>query len=526
MAAVKQQVLNWLYSVLTSEYRDVNRTYNDVAQTLSHYSSLSPRTDVYTYENGKSALLLQLSGTLPVVFRGTTYRFPITLWIPHAYPLEPPLVYATPTEGMMVRPGQHVDPQGKIYHPYLVGWAEFWDKSNVLDFLAILREIFAKEPPVISRQQQAPRPQQAPVPPPIPPLPPGVGRPVSQSPTQTNEPARPPPPPPKPNNNPQQYSAAGPSRRNSGPPLPPLPPQPNQEAPRYSQQVQQPSSGQPHAPQRSSTLRYESAPPLPPQPQRQSMMGEPTYGRTPIDPYRQSSQGQQYQQSLPPSNSNPQYNAQLNRPPPSYTQQQPSYQGQQPQWQQYPQQAPQQPQPKPPPPPDLLDAPLVLDVPSESSTNLPAPPVPPNPEKDMLLHNLGRAICSQRQHTLTQTTSSLPGLDAQHKAMLNTLSNMQAEIQALESLNTLLNSNTNILHTALHDADSVIESSQHRTAPSVDELLVAPTVVANQLYDLVCEERSLGDALFVLGRAVEKGRITPAKALVKKIGKGMGLNAY
>jgi hypothetical protein len=35
-------------------------------------------------------------------------------------------------EGMMVRPGQHVDPQGKIYHPYLVGWAEFWDVSGYL----------------------------------------------------------------------------------------------------------------------------------------------------------------------------------------------------------------------------------------------------------------------------------------------------------------------------------------------------------------------------------------------------------
>ena len=77
-----------------------------------------------------SALLLLLSGTLPVVFRGTTYRFPIALWVPHSYPLEAPLVYVTPTEGMMVRPGQHVDPQGKIYHPYLVGWAEFWEVSD------------------------------------------------------------------------------------------------------------------------------------------------------------------------------------------------------------------------------------------------------------------------------------------------------------------------------------------------------------------------------------------------------------
>ncbi|KAH6713015.1 UEV domain-containing protein [Leptodontidium sp. MPI-SDFR-AT-0119] len=545
MAAVKQQVLNWLYSVLTSEYKDVNRTYNDVAQTLSHYSSLSPRTDVYTYEHGKSALLLHISGTLPVVFRGTTYRFPIALWVPHAYPLEPPLIYVTPTEGMMVRPGQHVDQQGKIYHPYLVGWAEFWDKSNILDFLAILRDIFAKEPPVVSRQQQnAPlRPQPSQAPPPVPPPPPGLARPTSRSPvTSLNGQSGPPAPPPKPTSNAQQYSAAGPSRRDSGPPLPPLPSQSVHENPRYGQQSQ-PLNEYSRNPQRSSSLRYETAPPLPPQSQRQQSLRQSIDGPvSPMYPPRT----QAYQQQHQPPNSNPQYNPQQARSPPSYNPQQQQhpqqYPGQQPQWQQYPQQPPPQPQAKPPPPPDLLDAPLVLSVPSEASTNLPAPPIPPNPEKDMLLHNLGRTLYAQRQHTRNLTASSLPGLEAQHKAMLTSLTSMQAEIQALESLNSLLSANTNILHTALHDADAVIDQSQHRTAPNVDELLVAPTVVGNQLYELVSEERSLGDALFVLGRAVERGRITPAvfakmtrslarewylkKALVKKIGKGMGLATY
>lgn len=126
--------------------------------------------------------------------------------------------------------------------------------------------------------------------------------------------------------------------------------------------------------------------------------------------------------------------------------------------------------------------------------------------------------------------------------MLSALTNMQTEVQALESLSTLLNSNTDILHTALRDADAMIDSSQHRTAPNIDEILVAPTVVGNQLYELVSEERSLGDALFILGRAVERGRISPAvfakmtrtlarewylkKALAKKIGQGMGLSVY
>ncbi|CRK36388.1 hypothetical protein BN1723_004246, partial [Verticillium longisporum] len=48
MPAIQQHILNWLYSVLTSEYHDVNRTYGDVAQALSQYPSLSPRTDVHS----------------------------------------------------------------------------------------------------------------------------------------------------------------------------------------------------------------------------------------------------------------------------------------------------------------------------------------------------------------------------------------------------------------------------------------------------------------------------------------------
>jgi ESCRT-I complex subunit TSG101 len=79
------------------------------------------------FPSGVSALLLHLSGTLPVNFRGNTYRFPMSIWVPHAYPREPPLVYVTPTDTIAVRPGQHVDPQGQVYHPYLVRWGEFWD---------------------------------------------------------------------------------------------------------------------------------------------------------------------------------------------------------------------------------------------------------------------------------------------------------------------------------------------------------------------------------------------------------------
>jgi ESCRT-I complex subunit TSG101 len=66
-------------------------------------------------------------GTLPVVFRGTTYRFPIAMWIPNTYPRDPPIVYVTPTQDMAVRVGQHVTLEGRVYHHYLAHWAEAWD---------------------------------------------------------------------------------------------------------------------------------------------------------------------------------------------------------------------------------------------------------------------------------------------------------------------------------------------------------------------------------------------------------------
>lgn len=123
--------------------------------------------------------------------------------------------------------------------------------------------------------------------------------------------------------------------------------------------------------------------------------------------------------------------------------------------------------------------------------------------------------------------------------MLSAMPILHSEAGQLAQLSSILTSNSNILHDALHQADGVIEGSRNHPLPDVDELLVAPTVVANQLYTLVAEERALGDAIFMLGRAVERGRISPAvfakmtrslarewylkKALVRKIGQGMGL---
>ncbi|KAI1006493.1 hypothetical protein K3495_g1728 [Podosphaera aphanis] len=544
--AVKQEVLNWLYSVLTSEYHNVSRTYHDVAETLARYPTLTPRTDVHTFDDGTSVLLLHLVGTVPVRFQGVVYQFPIALLVPYAYPQEAPIVYVRPTEAMAVRPGQHVDLQGKVYHPYLVAWAENCGKSNILNFCELLREVFSREPPVISRLRNMTTSR-----PPSPPPRPGIQRPTLQDERQ-NIKTQLPQPCPKPAHYSYQSPPAGSPRSESGPLLPPLPRPPKNRTTYQGYQAHSyPNSTVPNAPQSSSSLRYgpeaTSTPPLPPIPPYPPHLGQ----KQAVPEYLKESQHPLGSGSSPIF----QYDCSMRAPPSRNTNfaphqiealslaQQKAYPSHRPQHPPLPPQIQTPPPPqitRPPPPPDLLSTSLVSPT-TELSISV-APAIPSNPEKKILLTNIAHALHLQRQALNKKTESSLVGLKAQKNAMFTALAKMEGEIQTLELIRGFLTKNTEILHNAMRDADSVIISSQHRAPVSVDELLVAPTVVANQLYELVSDERSLGDVLFILGRAVERGRVSAAifakmtrslarewylkKALVRKIGQGMGLSKY
>lgn len=156
------------------------------------------------------------------------------------------------------------------------------------------------------------------------------------------------------------------------------------------------------------------------------------------------------------------------------------------------------------------------------------------------MRQLGKALHQEREQSLQKNDAYIAGLQGQHAAMVNAYNALSSERLALGQVSALLNSNAGILREALRKADAVIENSRQHPEPDIDELLVAPTVVANQLYTLVAEERAIGDAIFMLGRAVERGRISPAvfakttrslarewylkKALIRKVATGMGLS--
>lgn len=130
MAPLPDRILSWLWSVLQS-YAQPRLAYDDVAAALSQYPSLQPRTAIYTYEDGHTSLLLSLFGTIPVDFRGAQYRYPVEIWIPQEYGaisaglmcyVKPDMGRESAVSRMIVRPGQHVAMDGRVYHPYLRDW--------------------------------------------------------------------------------------------------------------------------------------------------------------------------------------------------------------------------------------------------------------------------------------------------------------------------------------------------------------------------------------------------------------------
>ena len=210
--------------------------------------------------------------------------------------------------------------------------------------------------------------------------------------------------------------------------------------------------------------------------------------------------------------------------------------------------------------PDLLTSPFELELPS--FTPGPAPPIPPNPEKDALLHAVSTALAETLHNHAAQSDTAAQSLVLQSHSLQAAMAKLQGEVATLNSLKSSLQSNTAILQQSIHRADATIADAQARSSsaqtsgvqststaapssdslsglPPIDEVLVAPTVVGKQLYDLVAEEQGLQHALYALQTALVRGVIGVdswsrhtrglareaflKRALVRKIGRGMGL---
>lgn len=170
---------------------------------------------------------------------------------------------------------------------------------------------------------------------------------------------------------------------------------------------------------------------------------------------------------------------------------------------------------------------------------MPAPPIPPNPEKEHLLQALSSTLVQQAQQKVNQNLSAIAPLQAQQQAIYAAQQRMDAEIRQLEQLEKALSNNESILHRSIQDCDRTIATAKSKKQPPIDDVLIAPTMVANQLWTLCAEEAACREAMYVLQKANDRGRVSGdvfirqmrglgrecflKMALARKCATGMGL---
>lgn len=117
----RQSITRWLNQVILP-YPSRDQALSQLEATLDLYPTLSPKTDSFTFDDGRTALLVSLIGTIAVDYRGSRYNIPIAIWLPFEFPKGPPIVYVTPTNEMIIKTSTHVDPSGKCLGGYLDSW--------------------------------------------------------------------------------------------------------------------------------------------------------------------------------------------------------------------------------------------------------------------------------------------------------------------------------------------------------------------------------------------------------------------
>ncbi|OQV22514.1 Tumor susceptibility gene 101 [Hypsibius exemplaris] len=172
MAVVTLQTLQ---AQLNTKCRSPEITAKDVFKVISYYPDLRPTMAQYVFPDGSSRELMNLSGTIPITYRGVdlslcsyrmgqcdadsvflrlftgaSYNIPVEIWIMDSHPYDPPLCYVKPTADMKIRHSRHIDHDGRVFLPCLTDWNH--NLFDLLDCCQIMARMFGEEPPVFSKK--------------------------------------------------------------------------------------------------------------------------------------------------------------------------------------------------------------------------------------------------------------------------------------------------------------------------------------------------------------------------------------
>ena len=71
--------------------------------TVKIYRGLSPQFEKFVFDNGDVAQLLNLNGTIPVDYKGSSYNIPVCIWFLTEFPYTAPMGFVVPTKDMQLK---------------------------------------------------------------------------------------------------------------------------------------------------------------------------------------------------------------------------------------------------------------------------------------------------------------------------------------------------------------------------------------------------------------------------------------
>ncbi|XP_072400083.1 tumor susceptibility gene 101 protein isoform X2 [Diabrotica undecimpunctata] len=134
---------------LKKKYHNPDVAYREIINITTQYRGLHPEQSVYTFNDGSRMDLINLSGTIPVRYKGNVYNIPICIWLIDTHPENAPICYVKPTSDMSIKVSMFVDQNGKVYLPYLHDWVP--NESDLLGLIQVMIVTFGEQPPVFAR---------------------------------------------------------------------------------------------------------------------------------------------------------------------------------------------------------------------------------------------------------------------------------------------------------------------------------------------------------------------------------------
>ncbi|TFK42617.1 UEV domain-containing protein [Crucibulum laeve] len=499
MSSTESLTQKWLRQNV-QPYPNHNRVYVDIDAALARFSTLRPKSDVYTFDDGRTQLLLCLHGLLPISFRNASYNIPVAVWVTREYPRQPPIAYVVPTADMLVKAGKYVDVSGRCNVEYIQHWQRKDEGCNLSALLEAMQDQFSREPPVYAKPKDTrphPTPQSTPPPrpftqqayadrppPPVPPFP----RDTSSPAISHDRPVL----PPKPGSTAtsdtlNRATAHGMTSRGSTPvqpfhagppPLPPLPPNhsPIPSGPLITKSHPPPIPPNNYAPPRHIPLLSPASPPSGPQmPYLPPKPPYPNSADPPPHPLAASPHPAIYSQPERGSVFVPATGTLATKPTPI---------------------------------PNLLDE----DSPEVAAYSVPqslpsAPPRPPNPELLRLHEQVHHKLTSELGSLTQALVLDAERLRAHQTDLLAGEPAIRDEMARLEAVRDVCNNVANKMRQAVQQAEVNVADLRRKGDPEVDELVCSTSIVHNQLINLVADDNAIEDTIYHLHRALNTGRI-------------------